>query len=198
MSRRKPRGLRPEEEDIWRQVARTARPMEGRPKLTKPFTATNAPAPAKQTVVPIAPFEIGAKSETALPRHRLAPSLSEDIVGTPLKMDKKTFGKMKRGKTPTEARIDLHGMTADAAHSALTQFILTAHAAGKRLVLVITGKGREANDRDPIPTRTGVLRHQLPNWLNRPPLRQAVLQVTEAHQRHGGSGAFYVYLARRR
>ncbi len=66
MSRRKPRGLRPEEEDIWRQVARTARPMEGRPKLTKPFTATNAPAPAKQTVVPIAPFEIGAKSETAL------------------------------------------------------------------------------------------------------------------------------------
>jgi DNA-nicking Smr family endonuclease len=38
------------------------------------------------------------------------------------------------------------------------------------------------------------LRHQLPHWLSLPPLRAIVLQVSEAHLKHGGSGAFYVYL----
>jgi DNA-nicking Smr family endonuclease len=43
----------------------------------------------------------------------------------------------------------------------------------------------------------GVLRHQVPLWLRQPPLGQAVLQVSEAHLKHGGSGAYYVYLRRR-
>ncbi len=57
-------------------------------------------------------------------------------------MDRKSFGKLKRGKLPPEARIDLHGMTLDQAHPALTRFILDSHAKQRRLVLVITGKGK--------------------------------------------------------
>jgi DNA-nicking Smr family endonuclease len=66
-----------------------------------------------------------------------------------------------------------------------------------RLVLVITGKGKPAPDHGPIPTRTGVLRHQVPHWLRMAPLGPAVLQVTESHLKHGGGGAYYVYLRRR-
>lgn len=198
MSRRKPRGLRPEEEELWRKVARTTTPMTGRPKPSKTFeTKAVSKKDAPRRDDPIQPFEVGSKGETSPPGHALAPSLSDDIAGRPLRMDRKTFGRMKRGKSKPEGRIDLHGMTAAAAHGALTRFILTAQAEGKRLVLVITGKGREREDDGPIPTRTGVLRHQLPHWLDTPPLANAVLQVTEAHQRHGGSGAFYVYLRRR-
>ena len=105
---------------------------------------------------------------------------------------------MKRGKSKPEARIDLHGMVVADAQAQLTRFILTAHSAGQRLVLVITGKGRRPSGDGPIPQRHGVLRHQVPQWLSTPPLSHAVLQVSEAHQRHGGSGAYYVYLARRR
>jgi len=111
-------------------------------------------------------------------------------------MDKRAFRRLKRGQTKPEARLDLHGMTVNAAHSALTSFVHSAHASGKRLVLVITGKGRSVNDDGPIPSRVGVLRHQVPQWLNMPPLSPLILQVTQAHQRHGGGGALYVYLRR--
>jgi DNA-nicking Smr family endonuclease len=44
----------------------------------------------------------------------------------------------------------------------------------------------------------GVLRHEVPHWLTSGALRPLVLQVTEAHRTHGGSGAYYVYLKRRK
>jgi DNA-nicking Smr family endonuclease len=77
-------------------------------------------------------------------------------------------------------------------------FIAGAHARGLRLVLVITGKGKAHDDHGPIPTRTGILRHQVPQWLNSGALRALILQVTEAHRSHGGGGAYYVYLKRRK
>ncbi|OZA05706.1 MAG: hypothetical protein B7Y02_15405 [Rhodobacterales bacterium 17-64-5] len=84
------------------------------------------------------------------------------------------------------------------AHPELIRFILNAQSAGLRLVLVITGKGKPGPDHGPIPVRTGVLRHQVPHWLHMAPLGPAVLQVTEAHLKHGGGGAYYVYLRRGR
>jgi DNA-nicking Smr family endonuclease len=113
-------------------------------------------------------------------------------------MDKKAFTRLKRGKLKPEGKLDLHGMTLERAHPALNRFILTAQAQGKRLVLVVTGKGKRRDDGGPIPTRTGVLRHQVLHWLDTPPLSQVVMQVSQAHISHGGGGAYYVYLRRRR
>ena len=113
-------------------------------------------------------------------------------------MDQKAYGRMKRGKLAPEGRIDLHGMTLDQAHPALTRFILGAQADGKRLVLVITGKGKPGDDAGPMPRPRGVLKRQVPMWLAMPPLAQAVLQISAANIRHGGDGAFYVYLRRHR
>ena len=113
-------------------------------------------------------------------------------------MDSKAFARMKRGKLKPEARIDLHGMTLDRAHGALTGFILSSQSRGLRLVLVITGKGDREDPYDPAPRRRGVLKSNVPQWLRMAPLGSAVLQISEAHIRHGGSGAYYVYLRRRR
>jgi DNA-nicking Smr family endonuclease len=113
-------------------------------------------------------------------------------------MDRKAFDRLRRGKLKPEARLDLHGMTLDQARPALTRFLMSSHAQGRRLVLVITGKGKSADDAGPIPARRGLLRHNVPAWLQQPPLAQIVLQVTQAHLRHGGSGALYVYLRRHR
>lgn len=140
---------------------------------------------------PIEPFVIGSKSETALPRPAATKPAAPDI-------DRRTYQRLKRGQTKPEARIDLHGMTADTAHGALTDFLFRAHASGKRLVLVITGKGRSGADDDPVPIRFGVLRQSLPRWVAQPPLNALVLNIAEAHQRHGGSGAFYLTLRRAR
>ena len=197
MKRRSPRGLNPEEKALWERVAKTATPLEGRALKTparKPtIKSPDAEAPERKT---IAPFQIGAKTQTRLPQNQTSPTVGAALDAAPLRMDQKAFGKMKRGKTKPEARIDLHDMRLDEAHSALNAFIHSAHGRGKRLVLVITGKGRVSDDAGPIPVRTGILRHQVPDWLSRPPLSALVLQVAQAHQRHGGSGAFYVYLRR--
>lgn len=130
--------------------------------------------------------------------HDLAPSITDQLRATPVLMDKKAFGRMVKGKLKPEGRIDLHGMTLDRAHPALSRFIMQAHRDGKRLVLVITGKGRVRDDGGPIPVRQGVLRHQVPQWLSMPPLSGVVLQVSQSHQSHGGAGAYYVYLRRHR
>jgi DNA-nicking Smr family endonuclease len=124
--------------------------------------------------------------------------LVDRLAASTVNMDNKSYGKMKRGKIKPEARIDLHGMTMAEAHPELMAFILGSQAVGRRLVLVITGKGKDRDDGGPIPTRHGILRHQVPQWLALPPLAQAILQVTPAHLKHGGHGAYYVYLRRNR
>ncbi|MDO9639200.1 MAG: Smr/MutS family protein [Pseudotabrizicola sp.] len=196
MARR--RTLRPDEVDLWHAVARTARPMHSngtevlhgseKPDEPKPLTAPEKPSP------PLAPFRLGEKSRSPAPRSGL--SLHKPPAETAVQMDAKAYGRMTRGKLAPEARIDLHGLTLAEAHPDLIRFILNAHAQGLRLVLVITGKGKTKPDHGPIPSRIGALRHQVPQWLRLPPIGGVVLQVAESHAKHGGSGAYYVYLRR--
>ncbi len=198
MKRRSPRGLNPDEKGLWERVAQTTTPLERR----SPSGTLMSPKPKRvATKAPerkaIAPFSIGTAGIAQTPDHRFAPSVGARLDAAPLQMDQKAFGRMKRGKSKPEARIDLHGMRLGEAQGALTAFILSSQAKGRRLVLVITGKGRVSQDNGPIPARMGILRHQVPDWLTRPPLSGGVLQVSQAHQRHGGSGALYVYLRRR-
>lgn len=114
----------------------------------------------------------------------------------PVRMDRKALTRLKGGKLDPEARIDLHGMTLAQAHPALIGFIQRSQAQGRRLVLVITGKGAALDGDGPIFERRGVLKRQVPHWLHQAPLAGAVLQVAQAHRRHGGEGALYVYLRR--
>jgi len=88
-----------------------------------------------------------------------------------------------------DGRLDLHGMTQEAAHAALNGFVLRAYDSGRRCLLVITGKGRLGS---------GVLRAEVPRWLNQTPLRERVLGFSYAKARHGGEGALYVLVKRRR
>tara|TARA_Y100001933_G_C18930083_1_gene534956 strand:+ start:126 stop:689 length:564 start_codon:yes stop_codon:yes gene_type:complete len=183
------RQLRPEEVALWQEVARRTVPIGPKPAVL-PARAT--PAKAEEIAAqPLQPFRIGEAA-----RQNTLPGLSGPSA--PAAMDRKAFQRLRRGKLTPEAEIDLHGMTLDQAQGALTGFLLRAHAQGKRLVLVVTGKGRDRDDGGPIPVRRGVLRHNVPLWLRVPPLGPLVLEVSEAHHRHGGGGAYYVYLKRQR
>lgn len=204
MARR--RSLRPEEEELWQAVARSARPLHPNAKgLYRSFDTAALPQKAPPEAKPrdaeipkswLEPFRLGQKARIAA-GHDIAPALGESLRAAPLQMDAKLHGRMVRGKIMPEARIDLHGMTLAEAHPELIRFVLNAQTAGLRLVLVITGKGKRGEDTGPIPQRMGALRHQVPQWLRMPPLSGAVLQISEAHLKHGGSGAYYVYLRRR-
>ncbi|WP_270725190.1 Smr/MutS family protein [Shimia sp. Alg240-R146] len=190
----KRRRLTEEEMQLWRKVASSAERLL--PEARSIEVSKPKPKPEKVIAPRIGSFEIGARSKKPSRAHDLMPSISERVAKQPVQMDKKAFGRLKRGKLKPEGKIDLHGLTAQQAHGALTGFVMRSHAEGKRLVLVITGKGKSKFDDGPIPTRRGVLKHQVPQWLSMPPLAACVLQVAEAHQSHGGSGAYYVYLRR--
>lgn len=123
-----------------------------------------------------------------------AKSLAELKPGVTDGIDRSTANKFQKGKMQIDGRIDLHGMTQDVAHNALNAFIEESWRAGKRCVLVITGKGSRADEYG----RTGLLRQRTPQWLSAPRLRNRILAINQAQIQHGGAGAFYVLLKRRR
>ncbi|ROU03169.1 Smr/MutS family protein [Histidinibacterium lentulum] len=200
MSRRR-RTLTPEERALWDSVARKADPIrKGRSSVPQPAPAAKPPGPAKprsEAPPPLPPFRVGSKVDHSRD-HDLMASLTEQMARTPVQMHRNDAARLKRGKRQPEARIDLHGMTLAEAHPALMRFITGAHAKGLRLVLVITGKGKDRDEPGPIPRRLGALRHQVPQWLRMAPLAALVLDVMPANQRHGGDGALYVTLRRGR
>ena len=191
MPRRK---LKSDEVELWEQVAKSATPLK-LPQSIKTVAKPKPNKPIKQTEkFELNKFEVGEKAAQKSVKNDLKPSISTALENAPVQMDYKSFKKMKRGKSTPEATFDLHGMTVAQAHSALIHFLLTSYSRNMRLVLVITGKGKFQKDTGPIPRQVGILRHQVPQWLRMPPLRDKVLQVSEAHGKHGGSGAYYVYL----
>jgi len=199
MTRRK-RGLTAEDKELWEKVKQATTP------LAKPHPKKSEETPEKPVFSPkidppktrIQPFSLGQNAKTTSAVHKLAPSIRDEVSKHPVQMDKKAFAKLARGRLLPEAKIDLHGMTLDRAHPILNAFIQRAFGQGLRLVLVVTGKGKLKDDHGPIPSRVGILRHQVPMWLGQMPLKPLVMQVTQAHGKHGGGGAYYVYLRRQR
>ncbi len=206
MVRRKRGKLSDEDREIWSRVARTTDPLHpldppAPPPEFQPDPVTvSAPLARVAVARPLRPLtRIGGAGFEARVTVNLAtdPMRAAETPGN--QMDRRNFERLRKGKMRPDARLDLHGMTADQAHGELVAFIHRCHAAGKRLALVITGKGNTTRDEGGImPTRQGLLRHSLPHWLDAPHLRPMILEITPAHARHGGGGAYYVYLRRRR
>jgi len=205
------RRLTDDERELWHRVARTARRLAPSPspevdtrKGPVPDPGAAQPAPPSLPLSPAPSIPRRPLTASTAPPPRvvldLAAPVGDQLARQPVRMDRNLHTRMMRGKLEPEARIDLHGMTVAQAHSALTGFILSAHARGLRLVLVITGKGRAKgpDHAAPMPVRAGVLKHEVPHWLRTPPLAPLILELRESHRSHGGSGAYYIYLRKRR
>ncbi|KAJ03918.1 Smr/MutS family protein [Sulfitobacter mediterraneus] len=192
----KKRGLNDEDLALWRKVTDRTERLDLKSLFRAEIDASHPTAPAIRR----AQAALSGKG-SGMPRKAptsVSPAFADPLGPASVQMDKKAFTKLKRGKIKPEGKIDLHGMTLDQAHPVLNRYILNAHRSGKRLVLVVTGKGKRRDEGGPIPVRYGVLRHQVLHWLNAPPLSSVVMQVSQAHVSHGADGAYYVYLRRHR
>jgi DNA-nicking Smr family endonuclease len=186
---RRKRSLSEEERVLWESVARQARPLRKRHRTPKPETIAShaeAPAAAKPDASPksLPSVKIPRTPKPAMPPA--APPLA--LLG------RRERSHLSRGRKEIEARLDLHGMTQTRAHRALSGFLQRAHSDGLTFVLVITGKGRTIG----AESERGVLRRQVPLWLNLPEFRTLVVGFEEAHIGHGGEGALYVRIRRSR
>lgn len=184
--------------ELWRAVVRDARPLY-RTKRGRAQVEAPPPPTVPQPVDPPAPKVTLPPSTTPAPppelpvraRHVVSINLAPTALGTRGGIDKRTDEKVRKGRLPVDGRIDLHGMTQAEAHDALLAAVRRGHDRGHRLILVITGKGGLTEGR-------GILRSAVPRWLNEAPFRTLVLAVHQAQPQHGGAGAFYVFLRRRR
>lgn len=179
------RRVTPDELDLWRHVAQTVRPIKSKRRPAPPKDAAPSAPPAKgktaKHALPPAPPMKPQPPAPAKP-HALTHGLSHGI-------DRRQAERFRKGKLTIEGKIDLHGRTQQDAHDDLLAFLRRAHGAGKRNVLVVTGKGMTTS-------KVGILRQAVPRWLNEPTFRHLVLAFDYAEPQHGGEGALYVLLKR--
>jgi DNA-nicking Smr family endonuclease len=172
------RDLQPSEREVWNRVTRTVSPRR-RPH-------------GKQAAKPLP--KQGPTREDFGAMMRLPPLKPTAPKALPPSVPRATDRLTRRGRVEIDARLDLHGLTQEQARRALATTLIRATKRGHRCVLVITGKGRNSGGDGQFMQGEGVLRAQLPHWLREPDLRPLVARLSEAHARHGGSGAWYVFL----
>ncbi|MBI1260232.1 MAG: hypothetical protein GC184_00760 [Rhizobiales bacterium] len=203
------RELSEEEHRLWQIVTREATPLARRRKR----------APADETVAPAGPLPMGVqssnapmmrapvKSSSVAPVSLPAPAPFKPAQPPPLTgLDRRTTQRLTRGQIDYEAKLDLHGYNQAEAHDALRAYLARCRASGMRCVLVVTGKGESPYSRHTLhgsdtwhaPERPGVLRSALPRWLGEAEFRALVAGFQPAHPKHGGGGAFYIWLRRKR
>ncbi len=191
-------GLKNEDLALWQHVTRDAKPLTKRePPPARPPTSQAPEAP------PAKAEPKTGKETRPRPRPRSVASVRraepELEHGRAAGVDRRRSERLRRGQLPVEARLDLHGYTQDQAHSALGHFLGESQARGLRCVLVITGKGTTTGAATGAATGAGgVLRAQVPRWLNEPANRARVLAFDYAQPKHGGLGALYVLLRRKK
>lgn len=190
-----PRGLSAEERAAWERVAATVQPLNpprheegdggGSPPVTKPQPPRQPTPPLRQPLV----------------AQRLPPPRpGEDQRGPSLDspgLDSHWDRKFQAGRIEPDFTLDLHGHTLDSAHVRLDDGLTQAKAMGARVVLLIAGKPRpvDAADRG---SRRGAIRAKVLDWLAIGPHGADIAAIRKAHRRHGGEGALYLILKRRR
>jgi DNA-nicking Smr family endonuclease len=173
------------DKDLWDRLRQTVKPLRKR-KEAKP-------------AAPIDPAEVAAEApkvqaKKIKPERTMPPAPAKPKIPAPpalAPLEERTRRRLGRGLVEIDAKIDLHGMRQERAHDALVGFLRQAQSQGHRIVIVVTGKGKAGEAR-------GVLRYAVPGWLSRPDLRERVVGFEEAGRRHGGEGALYVRIRRRR
>jgi DNA-nicking Smr family endonuclease len=179
MTTRKPSA---DEQALFREAMQGTKPIARKKRVVasappaKPDNAESKPASPKPKPSPVVrPVPPPAK-----------PPLNAGRIAD---LDKRTGERFKRGEMEIDAKIDLHGLTQAEAHDRLQSFLAKAASGGKRCVLIVTGKGAGG---------WGVLRDSVPRWLNEPEMRRHLLAFAQAQPRHGGAGALYALLKRKR
>ncbi len=162
----------------------------------------------KKTVVPLRKSQASRDSKIEKPeRHPKPPVKRKHAHVAPAhppprapslpplaKLDRRARSRIARGSTEIEGRLDLHGYKLAEAKERLMHFLERAQAREKSLVLVITGKGAAA----PHGAERGVLKREVPMWLSQPGFRSLVIGFEEAAPSHGGAGALYVRVRKKR
>jgi DNA-nicking Smr family endonuclease len=196
------RKLSTEEAELWRKVARSVRPLSA--ERFRKLQDEDPSAPSVVGSKPVGKATVKKPAQTLPIKPRPIPTARAAVKPRPQPVNRGGEKKLRKGGVSIDARIDLHGMYQTQALATLTRFLVEAAARGHRTVLVITGKGTQLEkggqslapwERREAP---GVIKRKLPEWLGYPQLSQLVSGYAQSHAKHGGEGAYYVTLRRKK
>jgi len=118
-------------------------------------------------------------------------SYSDEYVdGAVVGLSPKVMKKLRQGELSYQDYVDLHGYNREEARNLVTRFLKRSVASKYRCVLIVSGRGLNSKDKQPV------LKQSLVQWLIRAPLKRMVLAFASARSYDGGAGAFYVLLRR--
>ena len=192
-----------DENSLWSLAAQSIEPLKRKKSRVRVASdeviVPRAPTPEKSAPKPAAEPAKAKRAEHPAP----SPPKREAPPPPIAAFDRKKVKRIRAGRVEIEGRVDLHGLRQDEAHALLASFLRRSQSMGKRVVLVITGKGKVSDDDRERPfdmtvsRDRGVLKRNVPRWLDEPELRGLVVSYTTAAQHHGGDGALYVHLRKR-
>jgi len=202
--------LSDDETVLWQRVTDSITPMDAPERDVGRVRVTGSETPVSEdpNITRASPSPEKSKSKAkAKPSPTPTPlSTRPTQAPEPKGLGHTELRKLRSGRISIEARLDLHGMRQGEAHGALRHFLFSSQQRGLRWVIVITGKGgRSARsegseayfDGSGGRPEPGVLRRNVPHWLQEPDLRSIVIGFQTAGPQHGGEGALYVNLRRR-
>lgn len=117
-------------------------------------------------------------------------STNEYLEGHVVGLDELIMNRLRAGGFSAEANLDLHGLNSSQAFEAIRVFIRDAWLKDLRSVLIVTGRGRNSPDGQPV------LRQKLQSWLTKEPFKRVVMAFCTARPHDGGPGSIYVLLRR--
>ncbi len=175
------RRLSAEERALWARLAQSVRPYRAISAPARPEAPPSPPLPAPQS----------------LTRAPILPALPQPARRPAAVLDNGWEKQIKRGALVPDMAIDLHGHSLSAAHTRLDQALAAARMHDVRVLLVVTGKPRAAREMGAGGQR-GAIRAEISRWLDSSPHADAIASVRTAHPRHGGDGALYIILRRKK
>ena len=125
----------------------------------------------------------------------------ENFLNNKEKIPNKDFVHKKNIRFEKIKKIDLHGYTIEEANKGIEQFIQKSFDENVTKIIVITGKGlRSSNIENPYLSKDlSILKYSVPEFIeNNKSLTQLIIETTDAKIEDGGSGAFYIYLKRKK
>ena len=193
---RPPRGLTPEEAELWARVAATVKPMHKILPTRGEVAARSADGGGVPPKLPPPPKRLKGRIPPPPPPAppRATPLRPLDSHGLDSSWDRK----LAKAAIAPDFTLDLHGHTLDSAHARLDHGLTQAISMGARLVLLITGRPRPSDDHAGRGERRGAIRAKVLDWLAAGPHGPRIAAVRGAHPRHGGAGALYIVLRRGR
>lgn len=175
------RRLGADERALWEKVIATVRPLHAPGAEAPGAEPVSEPPPAPAPAKP--PRPVGP---SPAPKPRAGPGTTLDAS-----WDKR----LARGLVQPDLTVDLHGHDLAGAYDLLDSRLEQAIAMEARVILLITGKPPQG---ERWPVKRGAIRAAVGDWLHASRHAGNIAAVRGAHQRHGGAGALYIVLRRRR